>query len=250
MRSVLLGLMLVLLQGGLPAQTPSTPLSDYVGTYIDAPGQTIEIVSGRELFAVLDGAKYRLHPTGRDEFSNVAGKKIPFRRDAAGKVAGYEEDGKFHPRISSTVTFESAALARPRPQGQDSPSDYLYHPPTDLLDGIAVGDIAQSELGVATANSIVRAVLDGTYEDVHSVLLYLRHCPAPVGDERAADRPSSPVARVGQKIYLVPQYELVAVFTGGAYNVDGTPPNAIMSKMILPALMSARSNQNGRPTGK
>jgi CubicO group peptidase (beta-lactamase class C family) len=48
----------------------------------------------------------------------------------------------------------------------------------------------------------------------------------------------------GQKIYLVPQYGLVAVFTGGAYNVDGTPPNTIMAKIILPAAMAASGGKN------
>jgi CubicO group peptidase (beta-lactamase class C family) len=42
----------------------------------------------------------------------------------------------------------------------------------------------------------------------------------------------------GQKIYLVPQYQLVAVFTGGAYNADWTPPNTIMVKIILSKLLS------------
>jgi hypothetical protein len=53
----------------------------------------------------------------------------------------------------------------------------------------------------------------------------------------------------GQKIYLVPQYGLVAVFTGGAYNVDGTPPNKIMAKIILPAAMadSAGKESQSRP---
>ena len=43
-----------------------------------------------------------------------------------------------------------------------------------MHDGIAVGDIAHSDLGVAIANDIVRSILDGTYKDVHSVLLYQR----------------------------------------------------------------------------
>ncbi len=47
----------------------------------------------------------------------------------------------------------------------------------------------------------------------------------------------------GQKIYLVPQYGLVAVFTGGAYNVDGTPPNAIVAKIILPAAMAGAADK-------
>ena len=45
----------------------------------------------------------------------------------------------------------------------------------------------------------------------------------------------------GQKIYLVPQYELVAVFTGGGFNAESTPPNTIMAKIILPALISAHN---------
>jgi len=52
----------------------------------------------------------------------------------------------------------------------------------------------------------------------------------------------------GQKIYLVPQYDLVAVFTAGAYNVDGTPPNSIMAKIILPALMSAAKRTEPAPS--
>jgi CubicO group peptidase (beta-lactamase class C family) len=173
LRSVSLTFLLVVLSGTAIAQaTPAAHLSDYVGTYADAPGHTLEIVAGDELFAVQDDAKYRLQASGIDEFTTVTGNKIPFRRDANGKVTGYEQDGKVHPRLSAIVTPQSAALAYPRPHGQGSPSDYHYQPPADRHDGIAVGDIAQSALGVATANSIVRAVLDGTYKDVHGVLLY------------------------------------------------------------------------------
>jgi CubicO group peptidase (beta-lactamase class C family) len=173
MRLAALALTVILFGGSAIAQTVPPPhLSDYVGTYTDTPGHTLEIVAGDELFAVQDDAKYRLHATALDEFSTVYGAKIPFRRDVNGKVTGYEEDGKFHPRVSDTVTPESAALAHPRPQGQNSPSDYRYHLPADLHDGIAVGDIAHSDLGAATADAIVRSVLDGTYKDVHGVLLY------------------------------------------------------------------------------
>jgi CubicO group peptidase (beta-lactamase class C family) len=162
-----------MLGGSVRAQkTPALHLSDYVGTYTDAPGHTLEIVDGDGLFAVLDEAKYVLRPSGVDQFTTITGQTIPFRRDANGRVTGYEQDGKFRPRVSSSITPESAALARPRPQGQDSALDYRYHPPANLHDGIAVGDIARSDLGAATADAIVRGVLDGTYKDVHSVLLY------------------------------------------------------------------------------
>jgi hypothetical protein len=166
---------LVTLAGGLNAQqTGGSRLADYVGTYADAPGHTLEMVDGDGLFAVVDEAEYQLRPLGVDRFTTATGQTVSFPRDASGKVKGYEQNGTFHPRVSTTITPESAALARPRPKGQDSPEDYRYHPPADLHDGIAVGDIAQSDLGFATANAIVRAVLDGTYKQVHSVLLYQR----------------------------------------------------------------------------
>ncbi len=162
-------LFLIMFTESISAQTR---LSDYVGTYLDEPGHTLEIVAGDDLFAVQDEAKYRLRSSGVDEFITGAGQKIPFRRDVNGKVTGYEESGKFHPRVSLTVAPESAALAHPRPPGQDSPLDYRYHVPADLDDGIVVGNIAESDLGEATAKAIVGGVLDGTYKDVHSILLY------------------------------------------------------------------------------
>jgi CubicO group peptidase (beta-lactamase class C family) len=48
----------------------------------------------------------------------------------------------------------------------------------------------------------------------------------------------------GQKIYLVPQYDLVAVFTAGGYNAESTPPNTIMARIIVPALIEAASRGN------
>ena len=129
-------------------------------------------MAGDELFAVQDGAKYRLQRAGADVFTLNSGEKITFPRDTSGKVTGFLQRGKLHRRLSLTVTAESAALAHPRPPGESSPADYHYHPPADLHDGIAVGDIARTELGAATANAIARAILDGTYKDVHSVLLY------------------------------------------------------------------------------
>lgn len=170
-----LSIILVAPASGSNAQeTPGSRLADYVGTYADAPGHTLEIADGDGLFAVVDQAKYPLRPSGVDKFSTITGEVISFPRDASGNVTGYEQDGKFHPRVSTTITAASAALARPRPNGEDSPSDYHYDPPVDLHDGIAVGDITRSDLGVATANAIVRGILAGTYKDVHSVLLYQR----------------------------------------------------------------------------
>lgn len=44
----------------------------------------------------------------------------------------------------------------------------------------------------------------------------------------------------GQKIYLVPELDLIAVFTGSRYNTGDAPPNKIMADVVLPALMTSR----------
>jgi CubicO group peptidase (beta-lactamase class C family) len=173
LRLAILSIVLVMLAGGINAQQLVGPrLTDYVGTYADAPGHTVEIVDGDGLFAVLDEAKYSLRASGVDQFTPMTGPVVIFQRDANGEVTGYEQDGKFHPRVSTSVTPEAAALAWPRPLGQNSPADYSYQAPADLHDGIAVGDISRSDLGAGVANDLVRSILDGTYKDVHGVLLY------------------------------------------------------------------------------
>ncbi|MDB4883007.1 MAG: beta-lactamase [Gemmatimonadetes bacterium] len=150
------------------------PLADYVGVYDDAPGHMLEIIAADDLFAVIDDAKYRLRRAGRDVFTNAPGDTIPFRRDARGAVTGYVERGVFHRRRSSRVSSASAALARAEAGRAPSPTGYSYVPPADRHDGIAVGNIADTPLGVETAQRIVRGVLDGTWNDVHGVLLYQR----------------------------------------------------------------------------
>jgi hypothetical protein len=116
---VVFPIVVALLASGQAAQQPTAPrLADYVGTYADAPGHTLELVDGDGLFAVVDEAKYPLRPAGVDKFMTMTGQTVPFLRDASGKVTGYEQNGKFHPRISTAITAESAALAHPRPEGR------------------------------------------------------------------------------------------------------------------------------------
>ena len=126
LRLALFPVLLAVLGIGLKAQQSTVPrLGDFVGTYADTPGHPVEILNEDEFFAVQDEAKYHLIPKGLDAFSTMYGPKLSFQRDANGTVTGYEQNGKFHPRVSSTVTSESAALAWPRTKGEVS-STYQY----------------------------------------------------------------------------------------------------------------------------
>ena len=149
-----------------------TPVADFVGTYADGPMHRIEIVTDAngKLVAVIDDATYPLKITGEDEVTNNGGEKIPFKRRADGQIDGYYDQGLFHQKLSPRVSDETVAeiSTPPRPTGDV----YRYRPPVDRRDGIAVGSIAKTPLGIATAQRIVAKIANGTYPGVHSVLLY------------------------------------------------------------------------------
>jgi len=61
----------------------------------------------------------------------------------------------------------------------------------------------------------------------------------PAGEQRVTYNAAQ--GNGGQKIYLFPQFGLVAVITAGAYNVQ-TPSNALMATAVLPGLVQALKN--------
>lgn len=160
---------ITLLTAAAIAMPPS--LADYQGTYDGGADGPVEIVAADKMFAVVMEAKYAMTVAGPDVLRNPSGTVIPFKREH-GKITGYTQDGVFHPRLSDAVSAASAALARPRPPGHDDPHSYVYQSPADLHDGIPVGDIGDTAFGRATANRIVAGILDGTWRDVHSILLF------------------------------------------------------------------------------
>lgn len=145
------------------------PLADYAGTYISVEGQVAELLDGAELVAVIDEAKYRLRRLGGDDFANPGGRKIPFNRNASGQITEFVDGSVVYRRSGDGVTEQTRALVRPRVS-----SEYRYRAPEDLNDGIAVGTLEDSDIGVAAGEKIVRGILDETWRDVHGLLLYQR----------------------------------------------------------------------------
>ena len=160
-------------QGARPSRAP---LADFEGVYAYHGDATIAIVAADSLlFAVLDEAKYPLRPLGADRVVNAAGDTIPFRRGADGTVSGFTERGTYFARRTRTVdaAIVAAVRTKARPIGPDGrAAPYLYVAPRDLRDGITVGGIARAGLDTASVARLVARVVDGTYPDVHAVLVY------------------------------------------------------------------------------
>jgi CubicO group peptidase (beta-lactamase class C family) len=148
---------------------PSPPLSSYQGRYEYESKTGLDIISGKDLFAVLDESKYKLRRSAGDIFLNGAGENVTFHRDASGTVTGFEEHGHFYRRLSPRPSVAALALASPRLNGDTT---YTYKVPVNRHDGLAVGNIAQSDLGADAAGKIAAGILNQTWNDVHSVLLY------------------------------------------------------------------------------
>ena len=154
------------------AARPAMRLTDYEGVYAYHGTATIAIVAADSmLFAVLDEAKYRLLPLGGDRVLNAGGDTIPFRRGADGSVSGFVERGTYFPRRSVSVDRDMAAAVRTKARPD---ARYAYATPRDVRDGIAVGDLSSVGLETAVAMRLVSRVVDGTYPDVHSVLVHRR----------------------------------------------------------------------------
>ena len=160
-------------QGARPSRAP---LADFEGVYAYHGDATIAIVAADSLlFAVLDEAKYPLRPLGADRVVNAAGDTIPFRRGADGTVSGFTERGTYFARRTRTVdaAIVAAVRTKARPIGPDGrAAPYVYVAPRDLRDGIAVGGIARAGLDTASVARLVARVVDGTYPDVHAILVY------------------------------------------------------------------------------
>lgn len=151
------------------AQTSPALLSSYNGAYEYEGNTKIDMIAGKDLFAVLDESKYKLPHASGDTFLNGAGEPVTFHRDGTGNVTGFEEHGHFYRRLSPMPSAAALYLASPRPNGD---MNYTYNVPVDRHDGIAVGNVAQSDVGSEAAAKIAEGILNETWSDVHSVLLY------------------------------------------------------------------------------
>lgn len=164
------------------SQTPPTQIADvskqdlaeFEGHYQYQDGLTLFMVtSGKQLVAIISNSKYLLRAAGTDTFLNPAGDPIPFVRDPTGRIVAFREKGAAFARISPNVPKAVRLLLKPRANGSNGlPVVYRYEPPSRLPDGIRVGEAGPATLPHEVVEQLVNGVIDGTYPDVHSLLIY------------------------------------------------------------------------------
>ena len=146
-------------------------LREYEGIYEYLDTGTVEIAASprdHQLYAILKESKYLLKPLEKDVFVNNSGEKVIFLRDNAGTVNSYSLNERTFSFLKKNTGEKKAWYAR-ETQGKK----YVYKKTLKpkLNDGIEIGSIGGSALDRKNIQLMIERVVDGTYPDVHSILL-------------------------------------------------------------------------------
>lgn len=178
-RRYLLGVAIALTPNLVLAQAPESQVSlrnlaEFEGQYQYRDGLTLSMVtSGKQLVAIIGDAKYLLRPAATDTFLNPAGNSLLFVRDPNDRIVAFRENGEEFARLSSNVPTAARLLLKARTNGPNGlPVVYRYERPSRLSDGVSVGKAGPGTLPSQVAEQLVNGVIDGTYADVHSLLIY------------------------------------------------------------------------------
>ena len=153
---------------------PLQDLAEFEGRYEYRDGLSLFMVeSDGQLVAIIDQSKYLLRPAGMDTFLNPPGDSILFVRNSKGRIVAFKEYDDEFARLSMEVPASARLLLEPRAVGPDgAPARYRYKSPVQLPDGLGVGKATPGTLSPEVAAQLVNGVIDGTYPDVHSILVY------------------------------------------------------------------------------
>ncbi|HYE43900.1 MAG TPA: serine hydrolase [Caulobacteraceae bacterium] len=152
-----------------------TGLWQYEGTYALDEDRSVDILAheGR-LYAVIDEVKHPLTEQGGDVFATAEGETFTFYR-LGPLVRGFTRDGERHERRTRLMNPESRDLLTPRPaRFWRADRLYAYQAPENIEDGVGMGEAAPFTLEPAVVERIVRGVEDGTWPEVHAVLVSRR----------------------------------------------------------------------------
>jgi CubicO group peptidase (beta-lactamase class C family) len=147
-------------------------LKEFEGLYEYANNSTLKIAASPKdtlLYAVINESKYKLTPSAKDLFLNMSKEKVQFFRNASNAIAGYIS-GKDTFKLLSKNIFFPETIWYPRLTTTKN-FNYKYQEPKEYKDGLKIGNIQKSGLDTALLSQMMRKIIDGTYPNIHSVLI-------------------------------------------------------------------------------
>lgn len=147
-------------------------LKEYEGIYEYQNKTTLQIAASPKdtiLYAIINESKYALKPSEKDVFLNMSKEKVTFLRDPASVINGYSSEEKTYKVISKKVIFPKE-MWYPRLNASKD-YKYVYQQPKKDLDGLVTGPLDNTGLDKTLLNEMMQKIVDGTYQNVHSVLI-------------------------------------------------------------------------------
>jgi CubicO group peptidase (beta-lactamase class C family) len=148
-------------------------LKEYEGLYEYLNNTTLKIAASPKdtiLYAIINNSRYKLSSLGRDLFMDMTKTKVYFFRNKKNEIAGYYYTSKdtFN-LLSKNVSFPKA-MWYPRLNVPEN-YKYSYQQPGNDNDGLETGHLKNTGLDTALLNEMMQKILDGTYPNIHSVLI-------------------------------------------------------------------------------
>lgn len=143
-------------------------LRSYEGLYQTRGTKRLELAASpvdTVLWAILGKSRYPLKAVRADLFITQNGDSISFTRNASGLVKYYTVKGERFTRLSSTTTLtRSSWYARPAVFSG-------FSAPANTGDGLEPGALNSSGLDTNLLKTMTKKIIDGSYPNVHSVLI-------------------------------------------------------------------------------
>ena len=120
------------------------------------------------LYAILGESKYPLKAYSEDEFIDLSNNKVKFQRNNSGVVTGYTKGADTFKIIKRNILLP---LEMWYPRLEANKFNYQYRQPAKRNDGVPTGDITKTPLDTSLLGTMMHKIVNGTYKDVHSVLI-------------------------------------------------------------------------------
>ena len=148
---------------------PYDRLKEYEGIYEYPNQQKVSFAASPKdtaLVAIINQSEYVMKYESPDVFSTMY-DTIHFFRDAFRLPTGYISKNTTFKLINKNVFFPET-MWYPRIKVKDI---FQYKIPENINDGLSVGDINKTNLDTSLLNVMMQRIINGTYANVHSVLI-------------------------------------------------------------------------------
>lgn len=147
-------------------------LAEYEGLYEYINNTTLKIAASpidTTLLCIINQSRYPFTTIGKDIFLNPVKDSVVFLRNNLNKVVGYIAGKDTFSLLPQKVKFPKQ-MWYPRLNIPEN-YKYSYQQPKKDNDGLNTGNLDNTGLDKTLLNEMVQKIVDGTYPNVHSILI-------------------------------------------------------------------------------